>query len=799
MQRTLLSSSRWLSASYIYLSLIFTLGLGLPQLPAQDLFQIVRGQIVDQTNQAPLSGALISLENTQDSPTAKSGSDGKFTLENVPVGRQNLLVKLAGYETYLLNALDVHSGKEIVLTISLAPRLYEGEEIVIDSRQARDVKNISTRTFTVEESQRFAATYYDPARLVASFPGVASVNDEANNIVVRGNSPNGLLWRLEGVDIVNPNHLTNAGTFSDRLTQNGGGTIILSAQMLGNSRFTSGAFGSLYGNALSGVFDMSLRSGNNEQFEFILQPSLIGLDLAAEGPLGQKGGASFLLNYRYSTVGFFGAVGIPLTPEDIRFQDLSFKLNFPTKKLGTFSVWGIGGLSSNNFQAPRVDSLISEQRDRFDINFYSNMGAVGANHSLLLGNKTHWKTSLAWSGIDSERTGDLLDENFEVNRVEEDFQKQRKLSLHSRIQHFFNTKFSLQSGLIFNQINYELQANRFPNRQSALASAVGNSYLLQPYVSGKFSPNRFLTLDVGAHLMYFGLNQQRSLEPRASLRLQPSPRHSLALAYGLHSQLQLWATYFSVGVLPNDQTYYPNENLGFTRAHHWVFNYTYAHDQFLKFKVEPYYQALFGVPVEADRSSAFSALNLLEGYVTSPLNNEGTGTNYGVELSAEKTLNQGYYFLLSSSLFESKYRGSDGILRDTRYNSNILVNTSAGREFERISKKKEHKIFGINFHLVYQGGFRSTPIDLAASQLASETIFIEDQAFSERLPAFFRTDLRFTFTRNRAKYTRVFSVDILNLTNRRNVAFQRFDWVSGEIVDKQSLGLFPLLSYRIEL
>ncbi|MCB0854007.1 MAG: carboxypeptidase regulatory-like domain-containing protein, partial [Bacteroidetes bacterium] len=362
-----------LSLTYLFLLLAFIYpGISV----GQNYLQTIRGQVLAESNEHPISEAIVTIREEGVERSVTTDEKGQFRLESVKAGRYTLTVVKDGFAEYTEPDLVVNAGKEVVLDIQLSEKTYEMESVDISSPTIRDLDRVSTRVFTVEETKRYAAVYFDPARMAASFPGVVQGNDQANHLVVRGNSPNGILWRLEGVDIVNPNHTANAGTFSDRLTQNGGGVIILSTQLLTNSSFSTGAFSSQFGNALSGVFDIHLRKGNDENYEFTGQAGLIGVDLAVEGPISKKKGSSFLANYRYSTVGLLSLMGIPLGDEEITYQDLSFNLSFPTEKLGTFTLFGMGGMSSNFFKGARIDTQVVEQKQRFDIDFYSNMGAT---------------------------------------------------------------------------------------------------------------------------------------------------------------------------------------------------------------------------------------------------------------------------------------------------------------------------------------------------------------------------------------------------------------------------------------
>ncbi|MEM6345490.1 MAG: TonB-dependent receptor [Bacteroidota bacterium] len=766
----------------------------------QEVFSLIRGKVLDSENAHPISEAIISIPALGISTS--SDENGSFRLEQVAAGRHSLEVKKEGYQTYIIPDLVTNAGKENVLELLLTEYVFYNETVEVTAVSDRDLKRVSTRVFTVEESKRFAAAYFDPARMVASFPGVIQTNDQANHLVIRGNSPNGMSWRLEGVDIVNPNHLTNAGTFSDRLTQNGGGTIILSTQLLANSSFSTGAFNAEYGNALSGVFDINFRKGNNEKFEFTGQAGLIGIDLSAEGPINRKKGSSFLINYRYSTVGLLDLLGVPLGDESINYQDIAFNLHFPTEKLGTFGLFGMGGLSSNEFSGARNDSLIDEQKDRFDISFLSNMGAVGGTHKLLIGERTLWKTVVALSSQKSGRTSNFLDSNYEGILSEDDQLVQNRLSITSNITHKFNPQLSVKTGVYVNRIGFTLNSIFRPpgtiGRFETLALAEGASWLVQPYADFKYNPHPKFSLEAGLHGMYFFLNDSRALEPRASMNFSINSRQNLRFAYGLHSQIQLPGTYFAAFPGPVDIPVTPNTDLGFTRAHHIVLSYQYQFNPFLMLRLEPYYQALFNVPIVNDPTSTVSSLNFFEGYVTQELENLGTGTNYGIELSVEKLLSNNYYYLLSASLYESNYTAGDGISRPTRFSGRYAFSATGGWEKEGTNRKGQNRVIGINLRTMYRGGLRAMPIDLAASRQEQRTIFDSSDGFSEQIEDYLRLDFRLTFKRNKARFTRTFGVDIQNVLNTQNIAFRYYDFQLDEIVTKYQLGIIPLLSYRVE-
>ena len=777
-----------------------------PPLAAQDITQTIRGAVTDDATQRPISGASVYLKDTDPIVGAVTDERGQFLVKDVPVGRYILKASSVGYETFTIPDLLVRSGKESVLAISLIQSVQNLNEIVVTEKREgpKTIVSISSHTFSVEETRRYAATFFDPARLVTSFPGVVGTNDQSNQISVRGNSPNSLLWRLEGVDIVNPNHLSNAGTFSDRRVQSGGSQSILSTQVLDNSRFFSGAFPAQYGNAIGGVMDMHLRTGNNQQQEYTAQLGLIGLEFAAEGPFREDYRGSYLANYRYSTVGILtNGLGIDFGGERITFQDLSFNLSFPAKKAGDFTVFGVGGTGRNVFEALRDSTKWEKQEDRYDVTFTNDMAAVGLTHTLPLGKQSLLKSVLATSSLSSERFSNRISDTYETIKISEDDYRETRISITSSFIRKLAGNHTLQGGLYFDNLYYQLSSWEGDTTEniSLLISGEGSGKLFRPYIDSKFTFAPRWILNAGLHYAYFTFNGSHSLEPRLSLRWTAaegtSQQQFVTASYGLHSQLQLPGVYFYSETLANGTTIHPNRDLGFTRSAQYTVGYDYVLSESLRFHTEAYYQHLSNVPVSVSSTSSFSTLNLLEGFVREPLVNNGTGRNYGLETTVEKSLSDHYYFLISGSLYESKYTGADGVERDTRFNGNYALSLTGGREFSW-NKKNKQRVVGINLRSVYIGGLRTTPIDKTQSQKTQTTLFVDNQAFAQKLPDYFKVDVRLSLRKDTPRYSSVWSLDLQNATNRRNVAYQYYDTVQGAVITKYQLGLIPVLTYRIE-
>ena len=756
--------------------------------------QTIRGRITDTNTEKPLAGANVTLKNTTQG--TQTNENGYFRLEKITLGRHQLEISSVGFETQTISEILVESGKEVVLEIRLQEATKQlGEAIVKAPSNNLSGSLTSIHSITTEQIFRYPGTYLDPARLASAYAGVANSNDQANGMVIRGNSPNGMQWRLEGVEIVNPNHLSNAGTFSDRITQNSGGVNILSAQLLGNMNFLTGAFPAEYGNALSGVMDMRLRKGNNQKHEFTAQAGLIGLDVAAEGPLSNKKNGSYLVNYRYSFTGLLGLMGVTFGGEDITFQDLSFNVSLPSAKAGAFTVFGMAGLSSNYFKANRDVSQWEVQKDGYDINYTNKMGALGVTHNKNIGDRLLWRTVLVGSGLESVRKGYMLDKTtLQRQLTQSDSVSKSRISLSSSLSYKINSKNLLKVGAFITHQSDGI----YSQSSDRAASGEGNGYVLQPYINWQLTPVDKLTSNVGLHYVNYTVNKTQSLEPRVSLGYQLTSNQSISVAYGLHSQLQLPQVYFALN--PATQTA-RNLGLDFTKAHHYVLSHQYYFKRGSYFKTELFYQKIFNAPVIPYPSpvnnaidQTFSTLNLVEEFAGEPLQNKGTGQNYGIELTYQQYLTNGFYSLVNGTLYNATYVGGDGVKRNSRYNGKYIFNITAGKEWSR----SKDRTIGASIRVIWLGGFYETPIDEAASQAAGHAVYKTSEAFTIKQPDYFRPDLRIYLKRSKQKYSRTLALDLQNVAGYQNTAYSYYDVYQKKVVKQYQLGLIPILSYRWE-
>lgn len=762
-------------------------------LKAQQPFQFVRGSVVDNSSNAPIPFANVVVLNTNPLLGGVTDTSGSFSIPSVSVGRYDLKISCIGYEDAIIREITVISAKQTVLNISLKESGKTLQEITIkpnvNKEQAlNSMATVSARMMSVEEAKRYAGGFDDPARLASSFAGVAS-NSGFNGIIVRGNAPKYLQWKMEGIEIPNPNHFGDLKSF-------GGGILTgLSSQMLANSDFFSGAFPAEYNNALSGVFDILMRKGNNEKKERTIQVGVIGIDYSEEGYFKKGGKASYLYNYRNSTLALLEPF-LPENAEKIKYQDLSFKLNFPTNKAGTFSIWGIGLIDGASAKA-KVDSLkwfYKDDKQKNDIQMKT--GAVGLSHKFFFNTNTYLKTTFASTGNSTDWKAQSLDEKLELRPYSHIANTNWNYILNSFINKRFNSRHTNRSGISVTQMNYNILLNKSivdGEIPSEIVNSKGSSILLSGYTSSSFNLNPTLVMNIGVNGQYFTLNKHYTVEPRIGFRQTLRQKHSIGIAYGLHSRLENLNFYYNNSQTTGEKAV--NKNLDFTKAHHLVLSYDWSVTQLVHVKIEPYAQQLFSVPVVNNSSISFINLQS-DWFFAEKLENTGEGRNYGIDFTLEKYMSKGYYYLFTASVFDSKYKGGDGVWRNSRFNRNYVFNFLIGKEWQ-VGRNRQNT-FSLNTRLSYQGGNRYSPVDETASYLAKDVIYDETRAFSMQSESILNVHFTASYKINKQKISHEFALKILNATGQADFYGYKYNLQKNTIDKDVSSVVLPNLSYKIE-
>jgi hypothetical protein len=786
-----------ISLTYILISISILLSA-----QTQELTQSIKGKITDADTQTPLPGAYVIIMGSDPMQGAVSDFDGNYKIPAVKIGRQSLKVSFIGYEDVYFGEVTLTTGTELVLNVRMTEAVNKLDEIVIKPEDVlgepiNNMATVSAQRLTVETTSRIAAGINDPGRTIQSYAGVSSVDDENNEIVVRGNSPRGMLWRMEGIEIPNPNH------FSNGEGGNGGGVSALSTEVLDDSDFFTGAFAAEYGNALSSVFDLRLRNGNFENREYTLQVGVLGIQAALEGPFSKNSEASYLVNYRYSTTSLLNNMGFEIGDSDVfpEWQDLSFNINLPTKKLGRINIWGLGGISSAADLAETDTTKWEYRSDAYSAMEKHRLGIIGASHNYLFSNnKTYLKTVLAYSHTNNIDLEDSIDYNLvkAITRDEEFIYN--TFTASTFVNHKFSAQHSIRTGLIYTNQEFVLRAKNFDYDNDILETQLdqtGSTNRFQSYFQWKYRVGPGLDINSGVHYTYLAISQDMAIEPRFGLKWRMKTNHSLSYGVGLHSKAEPASIYRAQKEQADSNLIFPNEDLKMTRAFHNVVGYDWNFAESFHFKAEAYYQYLYNVPVQVgDTTGTASALNFSSGFTNENFSNEGTGRNYGLGLILEKSFSNNYYMMATASLFESKYTMPDGIERNTLFNSKYIFNLVGGKEF-RVGRRKQN-IIGTNLRMMWRGGYRTVPIDLTASNVAGEEVRDYDNAFETKAPDYYRIDVGVNFRKNNPNWSWILSVDIQNVTGRLNVWDEYYLEESGTLEQITMVGMLPIVNFKIE-
>ncbi len=800
------------------LSIISLVGFAQPS-------QTVRGKIVDKESKFPLIGVAALLVNNATQPVGTvTDVEGNFRLTNVPVGRQTLRFTLVGYKEILLNNIVVEAGRETVLNLEMEESVTELNTVVVKVKRngeaANEMATVSARQFSVEETGRYAGSRGEPARMASNFAGVQGADDSRNDIVIRGNSPSGVLWRLEGINIPNPNHFAISGT-------SGGPVGIINNKYLANSDFFTGAFPAEFGNTTAGVFDLKLRNGNDEKHQLSAQFGFLGTEFLAEGPLSKKSKASYLVTGRYANLWLFKKAGIDIGTEATpTYADGFARFNFPLKKGGNVAIWGVGGAST-------IDILISEQeaseRNIFGQNdrnqyFSTNMATGGITLNKPLNKSTFFKATVAVSTNSQDANhdflflrknaqGDPLIENkrFVIDSIRPllDYKfTENKYSFATYLNKKWGAKSTLKAGVnldlysftAFDQARVFEDASKRWTPWATRWNANNENYaVVQPYIQFKHYLTENLSFNLGLTSLYSSINANSysPIEPRAGLALDLPNRQKLTFATGLHSQgLSSYLYFYHPDLSKANTIPYPVKNVGLSKSWHFVAGYSKMLADNLRLLVEAYYQNLFDIPVEKTISS-YSLVNSGAGFsrlFPNQLQNGGIGRNYGIEMTLEKFFSNSYYFLVTASLFDAQYQGSDKIWRNADFNGKYAFNALFSKEFT-FNKRKSLNI-GAKFTAT--GGRWYGPVDATQSRLAQEIIYADATRNSLQFNPYKRFDLKTEYKINKNRLTHTIAVDIVNVLGTKNQLSLSYIPHAPYFKQEYQLGFLPVFFYRID-
>ena len=780
-------------------------------LPQSVVAQTIKGSVTDAITGEALIGAAVKVAELKD-VGGITNIDGEFSITITQPGRYTIETSYMGYEPSVLKEVLVAGAKDVVLDITLRESSTDMNEVVIKPRVNKEstvnpTALVGGMMLSMEEASRYAGGYNDPARLVTAFAGVAGQGD-GNGISVHGNAPQFMQYRLEGVEIFSPNH------FADLYSAGFGMVSALNSNVITNSDFFVSTFNSSYNNALSGVFDVRMRAGNNSKFENGVQVGSVGIEWTSEGPISKKNNSSFIFNYRYG----FSTIARKLKLIDTYgsqydFQDLSFKLNFPTKKAGTFSAFALGFID----KSWDVELDIKDIHSIYDASDQEGSlynALLGASHKIHFDNKWTWRTTAAYNmqhnKVDMEYWGLHFDANhkpigFEGKDYPFSYLKQNedRAVFNTELSKQVTPRWLLQLGGEYSHrffdLNFRTAENVYePVSPTPYYATKDNTGLASIFWSNLWKPTDNLSFNIGLSGSYFLLSKDFSIEPRASMKWEPGKRHSISLGYGLHSMIEKLDAYF----FRNADGTMANKDLGLSKAHHLLTTYMYKFTDNLNLRFNAYYQYGFDTPVGIN-GSTFCTVNRLFNYIEEPLVNEGNTRNYGADITLEHYMSRGFYGQVNGSLFKSEYRGLDKKWRNQLYDRGYMVMVLGGKEW-MIGKKKQD-VFNVSVKYTLQGGLRHTPIDVdamranvAAGIINDQPIYKEDEAMTLQFDPTSILDLTVSYKINRKNVGHTIAFEGVNILQHETPYAVHYDLGTGQLrVDKSGISL-PNIYYRID-
>lgn len=733
----------------------------------------VTGFVQDAFSHTNLQGAVIRLiDPSGDTATAVSDVNGIFNFEQVYSGRYLIVATIAHYQearifNYLIGRVN------IPIRIELEPDIENLPEIIITDRSTGDYLHPLSNRLLVsrEQTERLPAGFFDPARLFTQQAGVTSLNDAANHLVIRGNNPAFVKWMINGTEIINPNHLSNAGTFSDQASASGGGVNMISASVLENTYLIKSPYSAGTGNALAGIIDLNLRPGRIDKLSAEAQISLLGMEAGLEGPVSSAKGSSFILRYRYSTVGLLSELGAQFGDENINYQDLMGHLHFPSNK-NDWSVYFFTGSNQNLYTGIRDQTKRKIDKESQDIQFSGGQTIAGISQEWRLNTQTRWVNDLIFSQLNTSRSFDLTGSETLRNQ---NHLNQTKWSFHSRIITAIQNNAVLTTGF---QLQSNLDKARYLGDSiSPNAACCPDPYIsIQPYINYSVQIRK-LTLQTGIHSM---MARTASVEPRIQAMYRMGAGHTVQLHVGKYSQLA------------SPASYYPAEGRVPIPSYQVQLGYQSSREN-TEWGSALFYQYHLKVPSGGEYYSLINDNPFEYGEV---LTSQAKGKVYGIESNLVTRLDQ-WRWSANVSLFNSKLITPSGKTFSSRFDQKYILHSGVGREWVK-NKTKAKRLIGFHVQGSYAGALRDTPIDKILSLQNGYPVYQLDRLNTIKRPDLYRLDVRVYKRKFYKTLNTLLALDIQNLTGKQNFGFSYFDFIQRQTVVNYQLGILPNLSFTIE-
>ncbi|MCK4979611.1 MAG: TonB-dependent receptor, partial [Candidatus Delongbacteria bacterium] len=406
----------------------------------------------------------------------------------------------------------------------------EGIKVETDYFAETEEQTTSIISFSNEEIRRAPGSAGDVSRIMMSLPSVAKVNDQSNNLIVRGGNPMENSFYIDNIEIPNINHFPHQGS-------SGGPIGILNVDFIQNVTFNTGGFSAIYGDKLSSIMEIDFRDGNPNEFDGQIDFSWVGFGGIFEGPLSKKSSAMLAVKRSYLKYIIDAIdVGTSIAPEygDVQAKFL-YEFN-PFHKLSLLAVFADDHNSPDQENA--ADNYMSHYGNQ---DLYQ--GTYGLNWRAVWNESAFSNTSLS---VTSSKYDEDFYETFKEptgtpdikNRTNEQEFKFRNVNFKR-----FSKKLSLDFGIDVKHLRHD-----YDNYLAETTNAIGDTIpeliikdeiraeKLGGFISINYDPSHKFSTTLGLRTDYFSMNENATISPRFSFKYKFSKKTSLNGSMGVFYQ-----------------------------------------------------------------------------------------------------------------------------------------------------------------------------------------------------------------------------------------------------------------------
>ena len=680
----------------------------------------ITGRVLDYFSRSPITGANVILIGTNKG--AATDLEGKFIIVGLAPSTYHIQASALGYSSETKSEVAVLPAKSSDITLLLEPTVLEGQHVTVGSGlfiKSPDLP-VSTRSFSTEEIRRAPSSYEDPQRAIQVLPGVFSRNDQTNEIIVRGGSPNENLTIVDGLEIDNINH------FPDQSTS-GGPISAVNAELIQEITFSTGGFSARYGDRLSSILDIELADGNADNNGGQLEMSMAGAGLNSEGKIPYTDN-TYTFSFRKSYLDLLqGPIGLTAVP---KYWDTQFKVSGEIDSKTQYSFIGFYGKDRISIESDKPDAW-SRGAESVDATGYNL--ALGARLRKLTG-IGFFETVIGRSVININHDVTEIQKregtNENINRHVYYYRGTEAINqLHVNWNQSLNRKNNVSAGLSVKPIEFshniwaETDSVTYDLNDNGVADTIIVSDELRVnlkettlkyagFVQYRWRPIQRISFVAGLRMDGLEYSSESKIGPRLSLRWDLNRRLNATLAYGVYHQS------LALSVYTADPA---NKNLPHPHAEHYVIGLNYLLTESTRFSFEGYIKK-------------YNDLSISEGWLVrreDPLFRSfrslpvASKDSWGLELFAQQKLVSDWF-----GTFAYSYGESDTFIPGDKFASDFdfrhVVTVSTGKNFSGDPVKRFQK---------YWYGYWTYLLPLNGDELTLSTKYryVSGRPFTERI------------------------------------------------------------------